>query len=238
MSNNSKKPPSQKPSTGVNDPDHKAQSGIETKVNNQEEKRGLLTILAPYITISIAMIVLATAAWWGLRLILPQPISYLDKQHSSRIKELPDKINMETISNSAEGDVKGIGESTDKPPQDYGTIDAELASWLTSYLKLTVEEAQTFWPLYNDYSSRRDKLNQDKNSLLEYVIRNFENLTREELTEAGNRVIEMGNQEASLATEYHIRFGKVLPPEKVILLYGAEAQFKALSLNQLHDSHK
>lgn len=117
--------------------------------------------------------------------------------------------------------------------QNAGRIAAERTAYFTRRLNLTVEEAERFWPVYNDYSSRRDKLNQDKNALLRYVNQNHDNLSREELTEAGDRVIEMGKQEAGLAEEYHARFIEVLPPGKVVLLYGAEMQFKTFLLNQL-----
>ena len=117
--------------------------------------------------------------------------------------------------------------------QNRSRIDAERTAYFTRRLNLTVEEAERFWPVYNDYSSRRDKLNQDKNSLLRYVNQNYQNLSREELTEAGDKVIELGRQEAELAEEYHTRFMEVLPPGKVVLLYGAEMQFKTFLLNQL-----
>jgi hypothetical protein len=117
--------------------------------------------------------------------------------------------------------------------QTAGRIDAERTAYFTRRLNLTVDEAERFWPVYNDYSSRRDKLNQDKNSLLRYVNQNYQNLSPEELTEAGDKVIEMGKQEADLAAEYHARFLEVLPPGKVVLLYGAEMQFKTFLLNQL-----
>ncbi|MCA1756823.1 MAG: hypothetical protein LC649_05145 [Bacteroidales bacterium] len=119
--------------------------------------------------------------------------------------------------------------------QNAGRIAAERTAYFTRRLNLTVEEAERFWPVYNDYSSRHDKLNQDKNSLLRYVNQNYENLSRKELTEAGDRVIEMGTQEAVLAEEYHARFMEVLPPGKVVLLYGAEMQFKTFLLNQLQE---
>ena len=207
------------------DPDDKAQAEIETEADDQGEKRGFVTILTPFITMAVAMITLAVVAWWGLNKILPQ--FALTKHPTTEIASEP--INKD----AKDAELNGIGKSVEESAQNGGKITSEMVAYLTISLKLTAEEAGNFWPVYNDYSSRRDKLNQDKNSLLEQVTRNFENLTREELTETGDRVIEMGNQEASLAAEYHIRFGKVLPPEKVILLYGAEAQFKTLSLDQL-----
>ena len=191
------------------DLDDKDQAGIETETDNQGEKRGFLEIITPFVIMAGAMVTLAIVAWLGLNLMVPQSSTSLQKS-----------------------------ESVDVQAQNVRKVDTELASYLTRSLKLTAQEAKNFWPVYNDYTNRRDKLDQDKNSLLEQITRSFDNLTREEIIEAGNKIIELGNQEARLAAEYHNKFEKVLPSEKIILLYGAEAKYKILQFNQLQHSDK
>ncbi|HUS85607.1 MAG TPA: hypothetical protein VMW76_00075 [Bacteroidales bacterium] len=112
-------------------------------------------------------------------------------------------------------------------------IDAEKIAFFTKRLELSPQEAEKFWPVYNDYTSRKEKLALDKNSLLRYLNQNYKNLTEDELEESSDKFVNFNLQEAELAKEYHDKFKQVLPPSKVVRLYNAEVQFKALLLNQL-----
>lgn len=119
--------------------------------------------------------------------------------------------------------------------QGFERIRSEKIAFFTRRLSLTSEEAEKFWPVYNDFSNRKQKLNQDKNSLVKYASQNYSNLSVEELEEAGDKIIDFQTSEAALAKEYHEKFKKVLPPEKVILLYATEVQFNSFLLNQLQE---
>jgi hypothetical protein len=119
--------------------------------------------------------------------------------------------------------------------QGFERIRSEKIAFFTRRLSLTSEEAEKFWPVYNDFSNRKQKLNQDMNSLVKYASQNYSNLSVEELEEAGDKIIDFQTSEAALAKEYHEKFKKVLPPEKVILLYATEVQFNSFLLNQLQE---
>lgn len=119
--------------------------------------------------------------------------------------------------------------------QNNERIAAEKVAFFTRRLGLSVDEAEKFWPVYNDYSSRREKMNQDKNSLMKYVNQNFRNLSSKELEESADRIIQYSVDEASLLKEYHEKFKSILSPEKVIRLYATEIQFKTYLLNQLQE---
>ncbi|MEZ4999234.1 MAG: hypothetical protein R2744_06050 [Bacteroidales bacterium] len=118
-------------------------------------------------------------------------------------------------------------------PQNGERIAAEKVAFFTKRLNLSVEEAEKFWPVYNDFSSRKEKINQDRNNLMRYANQNSANLTPEEMEETGDRIIGYLVEEAALSKEYHEKFKEILTPEKVLLLYGAELQFKTYLLNQL-----
>jgi hypothetical protein len=117
--------------------------------------------------------------------------------------------------------------------QNQGKIAAEKVAFFTRRLNLTVDEAEKFWPVYNDYSNRKDKINQDRNSLMRYATQNKDNLSAKELEEAGDKVVEYITEEADLTRQYHQKFKEVLAPEKVVQLYSVELQFKTYLLNQL-----
>jgi len=114
-------------------------------------------------------------------------------------------------------------------------IRSEKIAFFTRKLNLTSDEAEKFWPVYNDFSNRRQKIAQDRNALVKYASQNFSNLTDEELEDSGNKIIDFQVNEAALAKEFHEKFKQVLPPEKVVLLYAAEVQFNSFLLNQLQE---
>jgi len=119
--------------------------------------------------------------------------------------------------------------------QESSRIEAEKVAFFTRELDLSVSDAEKFWPVYNDYSHRKEKLTQDRNALLKYVNQNFTNMSDDEMEDSGNKIVQFAVDDASLTKEYHERFKTVLTPEKVIQLYTAEIQFKKFLLNQLQE---
>lgn len=117
--------------------------------------------------------------------------------------------------------------------QNGERIAAEKVAFFTKRLNLSVEEAEKFWPVYNDYSNRKEKINQERNTLMRYANQNSSNLTSREMEETGDKIIGYLVEEAELSKQYHEKFKNILTPEKVLQLYGAELQFKTYLLNQL-----
>lgn len=116
-----------------------------------------------------------------------------------------------------------------------GRIEAEKIAFFTRRMDLSPEEAKLFWPVYNDYLSRRNKIRLDKNNLLKYLNQNYENLDDKEIEESGDRVIAYTVEEAMLTQTYHKKFKEILPPEKVIRIYQTENQFNKILLEQLRN---
>lgn len=114
-------------------------------------------------------------------------------------------------------------------------IEAEKIAFFTKRLDLSPEEAREFWPVYNDYVSRKNKITQDRNALMRYVNQNAANLSDNELSESGDQIIAFIIEEAELSAKYHKKFKEILPPGKVISIYQTEAQFKKILLEQLRN---
>ncbi len=112
-------------------------------------------------------------------------------------------------------------------------IDAQKVAFFTRQLDLSAEEAKLFWPIYDEFTEKRDKIVEQRTTITRDVGRNFRNMTEEKLEEAGDRLISLNLQEAELKAEYHEKFKQVLTPSKVVRLYNAENGFKNYLLNQL-----
>jgi hypothetical protein len=112
-------------------------------------------------------------------------------------------------------------------------LDAYKVAFFTTRLNLTPQEAEKFWPVYNEFQNKRNSIQTERMQLNRNVKQNELNMSDKEMTEAGDKLISLQVQEASLAMEYHKKFKEILSPVKVIRLYQAENQYRLQLLNEL-----
>ncbi len=114
-------------------------------------------------------------------------------------------------------------------------LNAYRIAFFTRRMNLTQQEAEKFWPVYNDFQDKRNRIQQQRMSLNRSINQNELNMSEKELIEAGDKMIELQVQEAALAQEFHKKFKEILPPAKVIRLYQAENQYRLMLLNELRN---
>jgi hypothetical protein len=105
--------------------------------------------------------------------------------------------------------------------------------FFTKKLNLTSEEAEKFWPVYNDYQGQRNIIQIDKLKLNRNFNQNESSLSNSQLEEIGDKYVDCLVRESTLAVAFHKKMKEVLPPAKVILYYQAENQYKIQLLNEL-----
>jgi hypothetical protein len=114
-------------------------------------------------------------------------------------------------------------------------LNAYKIAFFTKRLNLTSEEAEKFWPVYNEYQDKKIKIQLEKQELNRNFNQNGLNMSDREMTEAGDRLIALEVQEADLAQKFHNKLKTVLPPVKVLRLYQAENQYRMQLLKELQD---
>ena len=113
-------------------------------------------------------------------------------------------------------------------------IKAQKTAYLTTKLGLTTEEAQRFWPIYNEYDDTREKLRKE--------MRELHKSGKEEggLTEATAKVmltkgLDIRTRELELERTYSERFSKSIGALKTVQLVKAERDFnKEVSVSYTH----
>ncbi|MCX6261478.1 MAG: hypothetical protein NTY95_11740 [Bacteroidia bacterium] len=70
------------------------------------------------------------------------------------------------------------------------------------------------------------------------VNQNELNMSEREMTEAGDKFVDLEVREAALAQEFHTRIKTILSPVKILRLYQAENQFRQQLLNELRDRNQ
>jgi curli biogenesis system outer membrane secretion channel CsgG len=107
--------------------------------------------------------------------------------------------------------------------------------FFTKRLNFTSEEAQKFWPVYNEYQNQRNQIQLEKIKLIRNFNQNENSLSNDQLAEIGDKLVNSIVQESSLAVAFHKKLKEVLPPAKVIRYYQAENQYKMQLLNELQN---
>ena len=110
------------------------------------------------------------------------------------------------------------------PAQDGRRLEAVKIAYLTRRLDLSPEEAQRFWPIYNQYSDEMLRARQDAK------LNNTPEITLEENL-------------LNIRKKYNVEFNKALPPDKVNNFYRAEKEFgnfvqKEMERRQLRQQQK
>ncbi|MFW5752211.1 MAG: hypothetical protein ACOCW8_02615 [bacterium] len=117
-------------------------------------------------------------------------------------------------------------------------INAMKIAFITKKLDLSPEEAEKFWPLYNQYSARKDEVHTNKQSIGWYYVQNEATINDEEATDLLEKYVSANEQEGHLIREYMEKFKKILPSEKVLKLFVAEYQFKSHLLKELREQRR
>lgn len=107
-------------------------------------------------------------------------------------------------------------------------MDAMKAAFLTRELDLSVQEAQQFWPVYNELDKKIEDLRiglAEKFFALKNEGKTLDDLSDAELTALMNERLSNEEKIAKLKREYHDKFLKVLGIKKTAKLYVAEMEF-------------
>jgi len=117
--------------------------------------------------------------------------------------------------------------------QRWEDMKAKRAAYYTEKICLTSDEAQLFWPVFNELQEKKWKLHQQMSA-------QFHNGKKDEhghpiinYAKVNDELIRIKVQEANLDKIYHERFKKLLSPEKLFRYYGAERDWANKLLKDL-----
>jgi len=114
-------------------------------------------------------------------------------------------------------------------------LNAYKIAFFTRRLNFTSQEAEKFWPVYNEYQAEKNKLQRERQELNRLFSQKGPTMSDRELIETGDRLIGLEVKEAELAMEFHNNIKGILPPVKVLRLYQAENLYRVQLLNELQE---
>ncbi len=126
----------------------------------------------------------------------------------------------------------------DMPPpsgERMKEIKAQKSAYITSRLELTPEEAQLFWPIYNEMDEKRETLRREMRDLRKGGRDNNTAMTETEATALIDKSLANRQKEIDLEKAYSERFKKNIGAVKTVQLHKAEHDFNREVLRKFRE---
>lgn len=117
-------------------------------------------------------------------------------------------------------------------PKEKERIEALKIAFLTKRLSLTPDEAQKFWPVYNQFTGELETTKNDSKIIRKGMGNEFQSMSDPEVEKFVDEMMAQKRKELEITERYHSQFKKVLPIRKVALLYKSEREFRKQLLSE------
>ena len=124
--------------------------------------------------------------------------------------------------------------------KDWERLQAEKIAFITQELDLTPEEAQVFWPVYNQcWKEVLASHKATREAFADIRGKQADNLTDKEMEKKLDAYIQASLHSNQVLADWYPKFKQVLPIRKVAKLYQAEEAFQQRMINNLrkHPQH-
>lgn len=106
-------------------------------------------------------------------------------------------------------------------------------AFITERVGLTSEEAQQFWPIYNEHENTLEEIRRKERAELEVNIARAQDLSNTDSERLLDRLLELQFEKQKVDQDFLSRLRTVIPAKKVLLLVKAEEDFKRQMIQEL-----
>lgn len=111
-------------------------------------------------------------------------------------------------------------------------VEAAKVAYLTDKMGLTPEQAQKFWPIYNEHEAKRREL--VKGYRIDFR-QDVDQLTDQQVQARVDKIFDMKAEELALDREYAQKYQQVITVKQLVKLYRGEREFTKMLLRRLDD---
>lgn len=104
-------------------------------------------------------------------------------------------------------------------------------SMITNRLKLTTEQSEKFWPVYNEFSEKRREFRRAQRRII--MEKREGGMTDRTALSNLKEIQELKQKEVDLEKEYHEKFLTIISPSQLAELQSAEKAFNDMLLQRL-----
>ena len=114
-------------------------------------------------------------------------------------------------------------------------MQSEKIAFLTMEIGLTPDEAQKFWPIYNQVSEELDKaMHETFASYMELEKALNENKADKEISKCLDKYLDALEKQNAIRADYVEKYRKILTDKKVAKIFVAEEKFRRQHIRRLH----
>ncbi|WP_097045995.1 hypothetical protein [Flagellimonas pacifica] len=106
-------------------------------------------------------------------------------------------------------------------------------AFITEKVGLTAKEAQTFWPIYNEYDKTLETIRRRERLELRSQISMIQDLSDTESSTLLDKFMAIQKEKHAAEQDFISKVRNVLSPKKTVLLLKAEEDFKRRLLQQM-----
>lgn len=120
-------------------------------------------------------------------------------------------------------------------------IKAFKVAYITEKLDLKSKEAQQFWPVYNEFEEKIDKLKRQERKLIRGIKEmdtSTENLSETQAEDYINQYLEAEKQKSLARQQLIVDLKQILPSKKILKLIKAEGDFNRRMLDRIRERRK
>jgi predicted phage-related endonuclease len=116
-------------------------------------------------------------------------------------------------------------------PEVLDKIESARIQLITERLELTPEQAEKFWPLYREYTERRQNLRKEFLDARQEIKK--EQMSEEESKKLIEKGLALKEKQLTLDRDYADKFNRVITAQQLLQLRKAEDDFRRLLLERL-----
>jgi len=123
----------------------------------------------------------------------------------------------------------------DKRKAEFEQFKEKRVEFITKAVGFTTDEANVFWPLYNEWQDKKFDLNRQLRKAIGEFTKSEKagkTYSESEYKDMVNLITQYKINDANLDEEYITKFSKIISNKKIFLYQQAELQFQRQMLNQ------
>ncbi|WP_181308445.1 Spy/CpxP family protein refolding chaperone [Rufibacter sp. XAAS-G3-1] len=114
-------------------------------------------------------------------------------------------------------------------------IETAKIAYITDKVNLTGDQAQRFWPVYQEHDRRRNELRQKSRHFREEKL---SNLSDEQIQAGLENRLNIRQRELNMDKEFMDKYLRIISPRQLANFYRAEREFTKLLLERLQTAKK
>ncbi|MBI2967143.1 MAG: hypothetical protein HYY40_04945 [Bacteroidetes bacterium] len=118
------------------------------------------------------------------------------------------------------------GAQPDKKQEQKERMNVQKIAFITNSLQLTPEEAQKFWPVYNEYENNRENLQKSHRDGMQKLKKEPTQMTEKDYDAMVEAELSLRQRLLDLKKQYYQKFKTILPASKAVKLFEAEKTFR------------